>query len=166
VIEVLPRIQAEEPATTMDEQEFQRLTRRALSQLGDISRLASNPLARHPIVQTRLQARGINNEDILEQANELKMMLSEGIERLKPRGKGDFGTSDEWRYYNALYFPYIMGIKPYSRRLQAPVQDPTVREALDWFQSQIPERTLHNWQNTAAALIAQDLRHKCPEQTE
>ena len=31
-------------------------------------------------------------------------------------------------------------------------------EALAWFQTYVPERTLHNWQNIAARLIAQNLR--------
>jgi len=31
------------------------------------------------------------------------------------------------------------------------------KDALKWFQSFVPERTLHNWQNTAARLIANDL---------
>ena len=37
------------------------------------------------------------------------------------------------------------------------VLEPAAREALTWFQSQVPERTLHNWQNAAAKLIARDL---------
>ena len=27
-----------------------------------------------------------------------------------------------------------------------------------WFQANVPERTLYNWQNAAAKLVAQDLR--------
>jgi hypothetical protein len=36
--------------------------------------------------------------------------------------------------------------------------DPAARQALDWFRASVPERTLHNWQNAAARLVAQDLR--------
>ena len=36
--------------------------------------------------------------------------------------------------------------------------DETARAALDWFHTSVPERTLHNWQNAAAKLIAEDLR--------
>jgi hypothetical protein len=31
------------------------------------------------------------------------------------------------------------------------------RRALQWFVTQVPERTLHNWQNAAARLVAADL---------
>lgn len=156
--DVLPRLQEEIDLDGMEEAEFTRLTRRALSNMGDLSRLASSPLTRLPVIKARLRARGVKDEDVLEGAAELKMVLTESICRLKPRGKGEFGTTDEWRYYNALYFPYVIGIKPYSQRFQPLQSDPIVEEALNWFRTQIPERTLHNWQNTAARLVAQDLR--------
>lgn len=37
------------------------------------------------------------------------------------------------------------------------LHDPEYQEVLDWFRSQVPERTLYNWQNTAARLVAKDL---------
>jgi hypothetical protein len=157
-IDILPRLQPEMDLEALEDAEFTRLTRRALSHLGDLSRLASNPLVHLPLIKTNLQERGVRDEDVLERAAELKALLVEHIQRLKPRDKGDFGTSDEWRYYNALFFPYVGGLKPYSTRPQHPPSDPVAREALNWFRVQIPERTLHNWQNTAARLIAQDLR--------
>ncbi|GCE50959.1 hypothetical protein EI42_02225 [Thermosporothrix hazakensis] len=158
--DALPRINQQIDILNTDSEEFVRLTRRALSNFGDLQRLASSPLTRLPQVQERLAARGAK-DDVLERATELKALLSESIERLKPRAKGDFGTSDEWRYYNALYFPYVMGIKPYSRRGSSDPPDPTTREALEWFRLQVPERTLYNWQNKAARLIAADLRNQC-----
>jgi hypothetical protein len=157
-IDVLPRLQQELDLDELDELEFTRLTRRALSHLGDLPQLASNPLTHLLLVKARLQARSIKNDDVLESAAELKMVLTESICRLKPRDKGEFGSSDEWRYYNALHFPYVIGLKPYSRRTQHEQSDPITREALNWFLTQVPERTLHNWQNTAAKLVAQDLR--------
>ncbi|HET8843823.1 MAG TPA: hypothetical protein VFN35_20335 [Ktedonobacteraceae bacterium] len=157
-IEVLPRLQTELDLETLDEAEFTRLTRRALSNLGDLSRLASNPLTHLPALKARLQTRGTKNNDVLATATELKAMLTESIDRLKPRDKGEFGSSDEWRYYNALYFPYVRGMKPYSRRFQSIYAEAPMNQALDWFRTQVPERTLHNWQNTAARLVAQDLR--------
>jgi len=155
--DTLPRINQELDLEVLDEAEFTRLTRRALSHFGDLARLAANPLTHLPQVQARLQARGAK-DDALERATELKTLLTESVGRLKPRDKGDFGTSDEWRYYNALYFPYIVGLKPYSRRSQHVPADPVVREALSWFRSQVPERTLYNWQGAATKLVAQDLR--------
>ena len=141
----------------LDDSELARHTRRALSQFGDLSRLASSPLTYLPLVETRLAERHAK-DDVIERAIELKALLSESIARLKPRQKGDFGTSDEWRYYNALYFPYIAGIKPYRRRAQHGDTDPIVQKALEWFRTTVPERTLHNWQTAATKLVAQDIR--------
>lgn len=144
----------------MNEEAFVRLTRRALSHMGDLPRLAASPLTRLQLVEARLAQRDAP-ANTLERAAELKAVLTESIEGLKPRDKGDFGSSDEWRYYNALYYPYVAGLKPYSRR--APFNhevDGTTQLALEWFRSQVPQRTLHNWQNAAAELVAQDLRER------
>ena len=140
----------------MDEQDFTRLTRRALSHFGDLNRLAASPLTRLPLVDARLD----NGDSTLERAAELKAILADSITRMKPRDGNDFGTSDEWRYYNALYFPYVAGLKPYSRRADYDDLDPVTQDALDWFQTYVPERTLYNWQNAAAKLVAQDLREQ------
>jgi hypothetical protein len=147
----------EQPILT-DEAEFIRYTRRAISSYGDLTKLATSPLTNLPIIQQRLAQRNAH-DDTLERAKELKALLTESIMRLKP-DEGDFGTSDEWRYYNALYFPYVAGLKPYSLRVFADDLDGTYRDALTWFRSQVPERTLYNWQNAAAMLIAQDLRER------
>jgi hypothetical protein len=155
----LPRLDDALDLKSLDEAEFARLTRRAISQLGDLSRLAASPLTRLPLVTTRLAARGASG-DTLDRAIELKAVLAESILRLKPRDKGGFGTSDEWRHYNALYFPYVAGLKPYSLRAEQNGLDPTAHEALAWLRASVPERTLHNWQNAAARLVAKDLRER------
>lgn len=155
----LPRVNAALDLEAMDEAEFQRLTRRALSAFGDLPRLAASPLTRLALIDTRLAARGAS-DDPLERAAELKAALAESIARLKPRSGEDFGTTDEWRYYNALYFPYLVGLKPYSRRTDNGHHDPAARAALEWFRTSVPERTLYNWQTAAARLVAQDLRER------
>jgi hypothetical protein len=127
--------------------------------VGDLSRLAASPLTRLPAVLARLTARGAR-DDNLERAQELKALLAESIARLKPRAKGEFGTSDEWRHYNALYFPYVLGLKPYARRFEQNGLDETAHAALEWFRVSVPERTLHNWQNAAARLVARDIRRR------
>ena len=152
----LPRVGETLNPHEMDEEEFVRLTRRALSHFGDLPRLAASPLTRMPLVERRLEVRGASR-DTLERAAELKALLGESVERLKPRDKGDFGSSDEWRYYNALYFPYVLGLRPFSRRASYDGLDAATREALDWFRAYVPERTLFNWQNAAARLVARDL---------
>ncbi|GAB2984204.1 hypothetical protein [Saccharothrix stipae] len=147
--EALPRRAALDPG------EFVKLTRRALSHYGDLGKLVASPLTELPVIDARLAARGASDQP-LERAAELKSLLLESICRLKPRD-GDFGTSDEWRHYNALYFYYVAGIRPYSRRTKREDLDPTARRALAWFVNQVPERTLHNWQNAGARLVAEDL---------
>lgn len=155
----LPRVNESLDPETLDEVEFARLTRRALSHFGDLQRLASSPLTRLAVIEARLAERG-EDGNTLERAAELKALLTEGIARLKPRDKGDFGTSDEWRYYNALYFPYVVGLKPYSLNNDHENIDAAAQAALEWFRTSVPERTLHNWQNTGAKLIAQDIRER------
>jgi hypothetical protein len=124
--------------------------------LGDLPHLAASPLTRLPIIEKRLEARGAN-DNALERAAELKTLLTESITRLKPRGKVEFGTSDEWRHYNALYFPYISGLRPYSQRTDHAGLKSIEKNALDWFRVNVPERTLYNWQAAAAKLVAEDL---------
>lgn len=148
---------ADDGLATMDEVEFARLTRRALSNYGDLGKLVSSPLVNLPQIDLRLAERGAPDQP-LERAAELKALLLESIVRLKPRD-GEFGTSEEWRYYNALYFYYVAGVRPYRRGGRPTGLDPVARRAYDWFAREVPERTLHNWQNAAARLVAADLRN-------
>ena len=157
VSQAIPRFDGSLNINTLPDKEFNRLTRRALSNMGNLTKLASSPLSNLPIIHQRLMEKG-QSDGTLDRANELKLVLSESIDRLKPPDSGDFGTTDEWRYYNALYFPYVMGLKPFSRRHVMDDFDEGVREVINWFQIDVPERTLYNWQSAGAKLIAQDLR--------
>jgi hypothetical protein len=143
----------------LDDDHLFQFTRRALSSFGDLQRLASNPLTQIDLIDRRLNKRG-GTVEVIERAIELKAILTESIEQLKPRQGEYFGTTDEWRYYNALYFPYIVGMKPYNRRYSEELLDDTSREALDWFRTYVPERTLYNWQNAGARLVALRLKEK------
>ena len=140
----------------LDGKEFERLTRQALSQMSNLPKLASNPLTRLPTVTKQLAQTG-QGDSTLSRAAELKALLAESIMKLKPRDQGAFGTTDAWRHYNALYFPYVVGLRPYSRRTP---HDAQYVEIVDWFRSQVPERTLYNWQTAAARLVARDLRER------
>ena len=115
-----------------------------------------NPLNALPEVSQRLEDRKAP-DNTLGRTQELKNLLTESIERLKPDPAESFGTSDAWRYYNALYFPYVAGLRVYSRNAIHDSSDPVNTKALEWFQVYVPERTLYNWQAAAARLIAQDL---------
>jgi hypothetical protein len=149
--EALPLLSRLEPVEG-DEEQFTRLTRRALSHLSDLPKLATNPLTNLP------QIASTASTNPLDRAHALKSLLVQSIQKLKPRADADFGATDEWRYYNSVYFTYVQGLKPYTRRADYHTLDEASRAALEWFQTSVPERTLHNWQNAAARLIAEDIR--------
>jgi len=145
------------PLDAIDDDTFVRLTRRALGHYGDLSKLVASPLTALATIDERLAARGAPDQP-LERANELKALLADRIARLKPRDGGEFGTTEEWRYYNSLYFPYVVGVRAYAQNATAAGLDPVARQAWQWFVTEVPQRSLHNWQNSAARLIAADLR--------
>ncbi|MDT5280956.1 MAG: hypothetical protein QOJ20_2151 [Mycobacterium sp.] len=150
-------LRSDNPLDGVDDDAFARLTRRALGHYGDLSKLVANPLTALPIIDERLAARGAPDQP-LERANELKALLADRIARLKPRDGGDFGTTEQWRHYNSLYFPYVVGVRAYAQNATAAGLDPVARQAWHWFVTEVPQRSLHNWQNAAARLIAADLR--------
>jgi hypothetical protein len=150
-------LRAADPLVDVDDDTFARLTRRALGHYADLTKLVASPLTALPVIDERLAARGAADHP-LERANELKAVLADGIGRLKPRDSGDFGTTEEWRYYNALYFPYVVGVRAYAQNATAAGLDPTARQAWQWLVTEVPQRLLHNWQSAAARLIAADLR--------
>jgi hypothetical protein len=157
--EAAPRVNTNLNLEQLDRDEFARLTRRALSHMGDLPKLANSPLTRLPHVEARLIEQD-TQLSTLTRAAELKVVLTESIERLRPPLEEVARTTDEWRHYNALYVPYVLGLKPYRQRLNWEEVDTAVQPILDWFRTQVPERTLYNWQNKAAELVAQDLRDR------
>jgi hypothetical protein len=150
-------LRSRDPLVDVDDDTFARLTRRALGHYGDLTKLVASPLTTLPLIDERLAARGAPDHPV-ERANELKAVLADGIARLKPRDGGDFGTTEQWRYYNALYFPYVVGVRAYAQNATAAGLDPTARQAWQWLVTEVPQRSLHNWQNAAARLVAADLR--------
>ena len=150
-------LRSADPLDHFDDDAFARLTRRALGHYGDLSKLVASPLTALPVIDERLAARGAPDQP-LERAIELKALLADRIARLKPRDGGDFGTTEQWRYYNSLYFPYVAGVRAYAQNATAAGLDATGRQAWQWFVTEVPQRSLHNWQNAAARLIAADLR--------
>jgi len=150
-------LRAAGPLDGMDEDTFARVTRRALSHYADLSKLVANPLTALPAIDDRLTRRGAPDQP-LERANELRTLLAERIAALKPRDGRDFGTTEQWRHYNSLYFPYVVGVRAYAQNATAAGLDPVARQAWHWFAAEVPQRSLHNWQNAAARVIATDLR--------
>lgn len=158
-------LRQEHPLDGVDDVTFARLTRRALGHYGDLTKLVASPLTALPVIDERLAARGAPDQPI-ERATELKAVLADAIALLKPRDGGDFGTTEEWRHYNSLYFPYVVGVRAYAQNATASGLDPTARQAWQWFVTEVPQRSLHNWQNAAARLIAADLRGRVPVPSE
>ncbi len=158
-------LRSDDPLVDVDDDTFVRLTRRALGHYGDLTKLVASPLTALPVIDARLAARGAPDHPV-ERANELKAVLADGIARLKPRDGGDFGTTEEWRYYNSLYFPYVAGVRAYAQNATAAGLDSTARQAWQWLVTEVPQRSLHNWQNAAARLIAADLRGRVPVSSE
>jgi hypothetical protein len=150
-------LRSDSPLDGVDDEAFARLTRRALGHYGDLSKLLASPLTALPVIDARLAARGAPDQP-LERANELRALLADRIAALKPRDGGDFGTTEQWRHYNSLYFPYVVGVRAYAQNATAAGLDPVARQAWQWLVTEVPQRSLHNWQNAAARVIAADLR--------
>ena len=154
--DALPRRRERHQMLALDADEFRRLTRRALEDFGDVGRLLRNPLVELPSVDRRLAARGPGVADQpLVRAAELRAVLSEHVARLKPAGT--FGTSEEWRFFNALHYCNVRGLRPYQRGPQPEGLDRDARRAVDWFRRYVPRRSLRRWQAEAAALVAAQL---------
>ena len=151
--EALPRRRERHRLIATSEDEFLRLTRRALDNFGDAGRLLRSPLIDLPTVDRRLT--GPISEQPLARAVELRAVLQESVARLKPDGL--FGTTEDWRYYNALHFCCVLGLRPYDRRLRTEGLDRDARRALEWFRRYVPKRTLRQWQREGARLVAERL---------
>jgi hypothetical protein len=151
--EALPRRRERHRLITTSEDEFVRLTRRALDDYGDIGRLLRSPLIELPTVDRRLTRPAA--EQPLARALELRAVLQESIARLKPDGL--FGTTEEWRHYNVLHFCCVLGIRPYDSRWHADGLDRDGRRALDWFRRYVPEKSLQQWKQEGSTLVAERL---------
>jgi hypothetical protein len=151
--EALPRRRERHQLITLSEAEFQRLTRRALESYGDLGRLLRSPLIDLPTVDRRLTGQGA--EKPLARAVELRAVLRESVARLKPAGL--YGTTEEWRHYNALYYCCVLGLRPYERHLRTDGLDRDARRALDWFRRYVPRRSMRMWQVEGARVVADRL---------
>jgi hypothetical protein len=150
VAEAMPRRRERHTLIALSQDEFRRLVVRALDDFGDPGRLLRSPLVDLPTVDRRLTGR--NAEKPLARAMELRAVLQESVARLKPDGL--FGTSEEWRHYNSLYYCCVLGLRPYDRRPDTDGLDRDARRALDWFRRYVPRRSMRQWQREAAGLVA------------
>jgi hypothetical protein len=151
--EALPRRRERHRLIGTSEDEFVRLTGRALDDFGNLGRLLRSPLINLPTVDRRLT--GPMVEQPLARALELRAVLQESVARLKPDGL--FGTTEEWRHYNALHFICVVGVRPYDRHPHTDGLDRDGRRALDWFRRYVPKALLRQWQREGAQLVARRL---------
>lgn len=156
--DALGRIDAT-PTLWDDDAEFSKQVRRALSNLGNLPKLATSPLVRLPLIDQRIVQKKLD-DTVLSRSAELKLLLTESINKLKPPSHRNFERTDAWRHYNALYYPYVRGLRPYSARADYSGLDELERTVMAWFQQEIPQRTLYNWQNAGAKLISAELREQ------
>jgi hypothetical protein len=154
--DALPRRRERHTLIALSEEEFHRLTERALQDYGDLGRLLRSPLIDLPTVDRRLT--GMAADQPLARAVELRAVLVESVARLKPPGL--FGTTEEWRHYNALQYCCVLGLRPYERAPQVDGLDRDARRALEWFRRYVPKQTLEQWQSEGSELVAARLWHE------
>jgi hypothetical protein len=148
--ETLPRRRERHTLVALSPEEFVRLTERALVDLGDLGRLLRSPLIDLPTVERRLTGPGLDRP--LARAVELRAVLVEGVARLKPTGL--FGTTEDWRHYNALHYCCVIGLRPYDRSPATSGLDRDSLRALEWFRLHVPRLSLQEWRSEGAALVA------------
>jgi hypothetical protein len=148
--------------------QFDDAVRRALTHLSDPTKLATSPL-----LNLRSVARAIEDDTLednrLNRAAALKETLLDLLDGLKPAGSVGGPTADAARFYNCLYYPYVLGI---SRR-RAPTIQRQLRERrqrdgghrsdteriVDWL-LQLDEDTFYKWQRRGSDTIAAALRER------
>jgi hypothetical protein len=153
LVDALPRRRERHDLLAVSEDEFRRLTARALDNFGDLGRLLRSPLIDLPTVDRRLTGRGA--EKPLARAIELRAVLQESVARLKPDGL--YGTTEEWRHYNALHYCCVVGLRPYDKQWNSEGLDRDSLRAYDWFKRYVPRRTLRTWQHEGARMVADRL---------
>lgn len=154
-----------EPATP---KAFNDAVRRALTHLCDPTRLAVSPLLQLPVISDGLHDQGWEDTR-LNRAAVLKVVLVSLLEELRPRHHAGDHTGEAWRFYNCLYYPYVVG----ATRRRAPTVLRSLREhrlrmggprsemetALDWL-LQVDEDTYYKWQRRGSDTIALALRER------
>jgi len=77
----------------------------------------------------------------------LEVLLVQSIKKLKPQSDLKIWHHDEWRYYNALYFPTCSDLTYTAAQIMTRSKNPPAPRLIG---SNLRPRTdLHNWQNTA-----------------
>jgi hypothetical protein len=156
----------EETEGTLGEKAFKNAVRRAITGLKNPTQLVKSPLLSLKIVEQRLKIDD-QEDNRLNRSAALKSLLIELIERLRPNESTISGTTDAWRFYNVLYFPYVREVSKknaYSearrlaeeRRRNGQKEAGELEQALVWL-SDIDEDTFYKWQRRASDMLAEFL---------
>ncbi len=152
-----------------NEKAFNDAVRKAITSLKNPPQLIQSPLLGLMLVGKRLKQQGLE-DNRLNRAAILKSLFIELLERLRPAENITYGTTDAWRYYNVLYFPYIREVSKKqayaeARRLAEERRKNGIREpgeiekVLEWL-SEVDEDTYYKWQRRASDTIASILREE------
>jgi hypothetical protein len=147
---------------------FDDAVRRALTHLSDPTKLATSPLLNLVVV-----AQGVREQHLednrLNRAIVLKEVLLELLDRLRPHDGAGRVTSDAWRFYNCLYYPYVRGIsrrraptvlrQMVERRKREGGVRSDLEQVVDWL-VQVNEDTFYKWQRRGSDTIAAALRER------
>ncbi len=146
---------------------FDDAVRRALTHLSDPTKLATTPLLNLVVVGQNVAMQHLEDNRLTRSAA-LREILLELLDGLRPQN-GDKVTSDSWRYYNCLYYPYVRGLG--RRRAPAVLRQLSERrkreggvrgeleQVLDWL-LQVDEDTFYKWQRRGSDTIAAALRER------
>lgn len=147
---------------------FDDAVRRALTHLSDPTRLATSPLLNLAVVARAVAESGEDNR--LNRVAALREILLDLLDGLKPSDEAGRVTSDAWRYYNCLYYPYVRGIG--RRRAPAALRQVSERrrregiakkgdfeQMLEWLLN-LDENTFYKWQRRGSDTIAAALRER------
>jgi hypothetical protein len=148
---------------------FNDMVRRAITGLKNPTQLVKSPLLSLQLTEKRMKLDG-EEDNRLGRAAALKSLLIEMIEQLRPGDGATYGTTDAWRSYNVLYFPYVREVskkQAYSEARRLAVQRRTngqpepgeLELALEWL-SDVDEDTFYKWQRRASDTIAAILREE------
>jgi hypothetical protein len=147
---------------------FDDLVRRALTHLGDPTKLSLSPLLQLSLITTAIQDQGLEDSR-LQRVAILKALLTDMVDGLRPQQRADSCISAGHRFYNCLYYPYVRGITRRSapavvrqlreRREQEGGPRSEQERVVEWL-LQVNEDTYYKWQRRASDTIALILRER------
>jgi len=147
---------------------FDDAVRRAITHLSDPTKLATSPLLNLTVVGHAV-AETHSEDNRLNRAAALREILLDLLDGLKPGDGAGRVTGDAWRYYNALYYPYVRGIgrrrapatlrQLYERRRREGGAKGELEQVLEWLLD-IDENTFYKWQRRGSDTIAATLRER------